>query len=195
MTRRTQLARALGLDGNPLRRRADRLGTATALGLSALFLICAPVLAVLAGRWTHEAGRAQQNAERAWHQVVAVTLEAGPSSSDQYAAQWADIGVLARWVAPSGQPRVGDVPAWGGIRAGESVQVWVNGSGWPTGPPLSARHLSTRVFGVAALMPTVLAVVLLCAGWLGRLLLTRSKLAAWESDWALVEPQWSRQQR
>ena len=44
-------------------------------------------------------------------------------------------------------------------------------------------------------MPTVLAVVLLCAGWLARRLLTRSKLAAWESDWALVEPQWSRQQR
>lgn len=195
MTRRTQLARALGLDGNPLRRRADRLGTAIALGLSALFLICAPVLAVLAGRWTHEAGHAQQHAERAWHQVVAVTLQAAPPSADQYAAQWAGIGVLARWVAPGGQQRVGEVPAWAGIRAGESVQVWVNGSGWPTGPPLSARQLSTQEFGVAALMPTVLAVVLLSIGWLARCLLSRSKLAAWESDWALVEPQWSRQQR
>ncbi len=195
MTRKTQLARALGLDRNPLRRRADRLGTAIALGLSALFLICAPVLAVLAGRWTHDAGQAQQRAERSWHQVVAVTLQAAPPSADQYAAQWEEIGVLARWVAPSGQQRVGEVPAWPGIRAGESVRVWVNGSGWPTGPPLSARQLSTRAFGVAALMPTVLAVVLLCTGWLARWLLTRSKIAAWETDWALVEPQWSKQQR
>ena len=195
MTRRTRLARALGLDGNPLRRRADHLGTAIALGLTALFLICAPVLAVLAGRWTQEAGQAQQHAERSWHQVVAITLQAAPPSADQYAAQWEDIGVLARWAAPAGRQRVGEVLAWPGIRAGAAVRVWVNGSGWPTGPPLSARQLSTRVFGVAALMPTVLAVVLLFAGWLARSLLTRSKLAAWESDWALVEPQWSRQQR
>ncbi len=195
MTRRTQLSRALGLDGNPLRRRADRLGTGLALGLWALFLICAPLLAVLAGRWTHEAGLAQQRAERNWRQVVAVTLQAAPPSADQYAAQWADIGVLAKWVTPSGVQRVGEVWAWPGIRAGTSVRVWLNGSGWPSGPPLSARQLSTRVLGVAALVPTVLAAVLLIIAWLARWLLIRSKLAAWESDWAVVEPQWSRQQR
>jgi hypothetical protein len=33
---------------------------------------------------------------------------------------------------------------------------------------------------------------LLFLAGLARWLLTRSKLAAWESDWALVEPQWSR---
>jgi hypothetical protein len=192
MTRRTRLSRALGLDGNPLRRRADRLEIVIAVGLSALFLICAPVLAVLAGRWTYEAGRAQQHAERAWHQVMAVTLQA-PPSADQYAAAWADIGVPARWVAPDGQRRVGEIAAWAGIRTGESVRVWVNGSGWPTGPPLSARQLSARVFGVVALVPTVLAMVLLGIGGLARWLLTRAQLAAWESDWALVEPQWSRQ--
>jgi hypothetical protein len=192
MARRAQLSRVLGLDGNPLRRRADRAGTAIALGLSALFLICAPVLAILAGRWTQDAGLAQQRAERTWHQVVAVTLQAAPASADQYAAQWADIGVLARWVTPSGRHRVGDVPAWAGIQAGQSVRVWVNGSGTPTGPPFSARQLSTRVLGVTALIPTALAVVLLFLAGLARWLMTRSKLAAWESDWALVEPQWSR---
>jgi hypothetical protein len=195
MTRRTKLSRALGLDGNPLRRRADRLGIGLALGLSALFLICAPLLAVLAGRWTYEAGLAQQRSEGHWRQVVAVTLQAAPASADQYVAQWADIGVLARWVTPSGVQRVGEVSAWPGIRAGTSVRVWLNGSGWPSAPPLSARQLRTRVVGVVALVPTVLAVALLIIAWLARWLLTRSKLAAWESDWALVEPQWSRQQR
>jgi hypothetical protein len=189
---KTQLSRALGLDGNPLRRRADRAWTAITLGLSAFFLICAPVLAILAGRWTHEAGLVQQRAERTWHQVVAVTLQAAPASADQYAAQWEDIGVLARWVAPDGRQRIGDVPAWAGIQADQSVRVWVNGSGTPTGPPLSARQLSTRVLGVATLIPTVLAVVVGFLAWLARWLLTRSKLAAWESDWALVEPHWSR---
>jgi hypothetical protein len=193
MTRKTQLSRALGLDNNPLRRRADRVGTAIALGLSALFLICAPVLAIVAGRWTHEAGMVQQRAERTWHQVVAVTLQAAPAAADQYAAQWEDVGVLARWVTPSGRQRIGDVPAWVGIEAGQPVRVWVNGSGTPTGPPLSARQLSTRSLGVATLIPTALAVVLVFVAWLARWLLTRSKLAAWENDWALVEPQWSGQ--
>jgi hypothetical protein len=193
MTLKIKLSRALGLDGNPLRRRADRVGTAIALGLSALFLICAPVLAILAGRWTHEAGLVQQHAERTWHQVVAVTLQAAPAAADQYAAQWEDVGVLARWVTPSGRQRIGDVPAWAGIQAGQPVRVWVDGSGTPTGPPLSARQLSSRILGVATLIPTILAVVLVFVAWLARWLLTRSKLAAWGSDWALVEPQWSRQ--
>jgi hypothetical protein len=56
MTRRTRLSRALGLDGNPLRRRADRLEIVIAVGLSALFLICAPVLG-LAGNGPEESVR------------------------------------------------------------------------------------------------------------------------------------------
>ena len=42
MKRRLRLTRALRLDGNPLRRGTDRIQTAVLLGLSALFLICAP---------------------------------------------------------------------------------------------------------------------------------------------------------
>jgi hypothetical protein len=192
MTRRQRLTRALGLDGNPLRRRADRLETIVLFGLSALFLICAPLLAVTAGQWTHQAGLAQQRAERGWRQVSAVALQSAPSA-DAYSAQWADLGVLAKWVAPGGIQRIGEVPASADIKAGQSIRVWVNGSGWLSGPPLSARQLSTRVIGVAVLMPAVLAVVLLAIGSLARWLLNRGKLAGWEADWALVEPQWTRQ--
>lgn len=192
MTRIQRLTRALGLDANPLRRGADRLETTVVFGLSALFLIGAPLLAVTAGQRIHQAGLAQQRAERGWHQVSAAALQSAPST-DAYSSQWADLGVLASWVAPSGIQRIGEVPASAGIKAGQSIRVWVNGSGWLSGPPLSARQLSIRVIAVAALMPAVLAVVLLAIGSLARWLLNRSKLAAWEADWALVEPQWTKQ--
>jgi hypothetical protein len=191
MNARLRLGRALGLDGNPLRRSADRLETAVGLGLSAIFLICAPLLAVLAGRWTHQAGLAEQRAQRAWHQVAAVALQSAPQSDEVYASAWDDVGVLARWAAPGGAGHVGEIIAAGGIRAGQQVRIWVDGSGRQTGPPLSARQLTTRAIGVAGLAPAVLAAAFLSIGWLTRWQLTRRKLAAWESDWTLVEPEWT----
>jgi hypothetical protein len=192
MNRRLRLARALGLDGNPLRRGTDRLQTAIVIGLCALFLISAPLLATAAGRRTHQAGLVQQRAEHAWHQVWAVALQSAPPA-DQYASQWAEIGVLARWVAPGGVKRVGEIPAPAGLAAGQSVRIWVNASGWQTGLPLSARQLTTRVIGVAVLAPLLLAVALLGIAWVAHWLLNRRKLADWEAAWTMVEPQWSRQ--
>jgi hypothetical protein len=72
----TRLARKLGLDGNPLRRRTDRAAACFAALLLAMFLIGAPVLSVTAIGW---AGRtsATGQAARSWHQVSAVLPEPG----------------------------------------------------------------------------------------------------------------------
>jgi hypothetical protein len=187
-----RLAVALGLGGNPLRRGTDRLAAAIVLALSTVFAVCAPILAVTAARLTHQDGLAQQRAERSWHQVSAVALQPA-AAADQYADQWEDLGVLARWVGPDGIKRVGEVPAPAGLAAGQQVRIWVDGSGAQTPPPLSARQLRTRVTGVAALMVTVLAAVLLLLGRLAHWLLDRRRLADWEAAWALVEPQWNKQ--
>ncbi len=101
--------------------------------------------------------------------------------------------MLARWVAPGGSKRAGEILAPAGLAAGQSVRIWVNASGWQTGLPLSARQLTTRVIGVAVLASLLLAVALLGIAWLVRWLLNRRKLADWEAAWTLVEPQWSRQ--
>ena len=76
--RRAGLARHLVLDHNPLRRRADRLETCIMAGLLAAFLAGAPLIAVVAGGWAHAAGLRQQRAQRSWHQVPAVLLQAAP---------------------------------------------------------------------------------------------------------------------
>ena len=58
----TWLARKLGLDGNPLRRRTDKIAAWAAALLLAVFLIGAPLLSVAAIGWAGRAGAAGQRA-------------------------------------------------------------------------------------------------------------------------------------
>jgi hypothetical protein len=62
----TRLARRLGVDGNPLRRRTDKIAACLAALLIALFLIGAPLLSVTAARWASHAAATRQEAARSW---------------------------------------------------------------------------------------------------------------------------------
>jgi hypothetical protein len=53
---RTRLARALGLDGNPLCRASDRAEAWIRAGLIAVFLIVGPLAALGVGAWAYHAG-------------------------------------------------------------------------------------------------------------------------------------------
>jgi hypothetical protein len=72
-----RLARRLGLDRNPLRRRTDKVAICLAV-LLAVFVIGAPVLSVAAARRVGRAAAAGQRAARSWRQVPAVLLHATP---------------------------------------------------------------------------------------------------------------------
>jgi hypothetical protein len=39
-------------------------------------------------------------------------------------------------------------------------------------------------------MPGVLALLLVLAGWIMRMILNRRRLADWENEWTAVEPRW-----
>ena len=52
----TRLARALGLDRNPLRRATDRAEAWIRVGLLAVFLIAGPMAALDAGDWAYHEG-------------------------------------------------------------------------------------------------------------------------------------------
>jgi len=92
------LARRLGLDGNPLRRRTDRAAAWAAALLLAVFLIGAPLLSVAAIGWAGRAGAADQPAERSWRQVPAVLLEAPQAPAREMVGY---SRVRARWTAPA----------------------------------------------------------------------------------------------
>jgi hypothetical protein len=61
----------LGWDGNPLRRRIDRVEAAMVAGLIAVFLISAPMLAAATGHWIASAGMREQRTEVAWRLCLA----------------------------------------------------------------------------------------------------------------------------
>jgi len=187
-----RLAIWLGLDGNPLRRRTDRIEIAVRLALLLVFLSCGPLLAGLTGSWAQAAGVHELRQQQSWHQVQAVLLRPTPMPYYAYGSMttyWAP----GRWLAPSGAVRRGEVPAPAGVTAGESVPIWVNGTGRLTGrPPLTTRAVTLHV--VLAELATLagLAIALLLLAGLIRWRLNRHRLADWAIEWAAFGPRWTR---
>ena|SRR5215831_159608 len=187
------LIRRLGLDGNPLRRRTDKIAGGLAALLLAVFLISAPLLSVAAAGWAGRAGAAGQQAARSWHHVPAVLLQAAPPSTGSRVLgyHW----VRARWIAPDGRARTGQIPVSASLAAGRTVRLWVNAAGSPVNAPLNHRSVVT-LQAIAALAATVaLGIAVLCLAWAGRWLLDRRRLASWEAAWAVTGPQWTRRFR
>jgi hypothetical protein len=190
--RRAGLARHLALDHNPLRRRADRLETCIMAGLLAAFLAGAPLIVIAAGSWAHSGDLRQQRAQRSWHQVPAVLLQAAPRQAAfrhwSSPADW----VRARWTPPGGHAHIGEVPAPPGSRAGSTVHVWADNSGPVAGLPLTQDVITARVIAAGLLALAGQAIVMLGLARAARWLLDRRRLAAWEAAWTSTGPQWTR---
>jgi hypothetical protein len=152
-----RLARALGLDRNPLRRATDRAEAWIRVGLLAAFLIVGPMAALGAGHWAGHAG------------TTAARVPAAPAHRVQPAA-------LQRVTVRTDLPGAGQGGrAWAGTRRDGT------GSAARAGPALAA------VMTLAGLALALLAVLRLTLAFL-----SRRRLAAWETAWSRVGPQWSK---
>src|SRR6516225_5405730 len=188
--RASRLARTLGLDGNPLRRRTDKIAAFLGVLLVAAFLIGAPVVARAAIGWVSRVAAAEQQAMRSWHQVPAVVQKAAPAP-----AAWEVSWVPARWTAPGGRPRTGRIPVSDAVAAGQTIRLWVDAAGTPTGPPPGQAPVELDDVATAAVAVVALGIVLLCLMGAGRFVLDRRRLAGWEAAWADVGPQWTKRFR
>lgn len=186
------MTRRLGLDHNPLRRRSDVIEAWLLPAVIAVFLALGPVVVVAAGAWAHAQNAAVQQAQRSWHRVPAVLLQAvpGPVMSDNGANSWTT-WTPARWNA-GGRPHVGQVPAVSGTSAGSTVPVWLDRAGHVQAPPLTAGQVRDRAMLAAVVGLTGLAVILAGLALVSRRLLDRRRLAGWETAWLSVGPHWSR---
>ena len=182
-----RVLRGRRLDRNPLRRRSDRVETAVLGVLLAIFLAAAPFAAHAAGSWAWATFAREAQAQQAKvHQVPATLLAAAPIWTSTTAPD-----VVARWRAPDGQARTGEVFVPAGAAAGSTILVWINRAGQLADPPLGTSQLATRAQLAAYGAAGSLAVVLIAAGWLARRSLDRRRLAAWDSDWLANGPRWS----
>jgi hypothetical protein len=183
-----RLVRGLRLDRNPLRRGSDRAETAMLGILLAAFLAGAPFTAHAAGSWTYAASfREAQAQQAALHQVRATLLQA--------AAAWTisagGAEAQARWQAPDGQLRTGQVFVPSGAPAGSTVMVWTNQAGQLTDSPLQHSQVTGRAVIARVLAVGALAVTLMIVGLAGRWALDRRRLTAWDAEWLATEPRWS----
>ena len=186
------MARRLGFDHNPLRRRSDLIDGWLLPAAIAAFVALGPLVAGAAGLWVHADNAAAQRVQRSWHEVRAVLLQPvpGPAMSDNGANSWL-VWTSARWTA-DGRPQVGDVPALAGTSEDAVVSVWLNRAGQVQVPPLTAGGARDRIVVAALFALAGLAVLLMVLAVLARWLLDRRRLAGWEAAWQSVGPQWSR---
>src|SRR5215469_4599406 len=187
-TRLDRLARGLRLDRNPLRRGSDRAETAMLGALLVGFLAGAPFAANAAGSWTYATyAREAQAQQAALHQAPATLLQAAmPWSISEGGAE-----AKARWKAPDGQVRTGQIFVTGVAPAGSTVMVWVNQAGQLTDSPLQHSQVTGRTIMAQVLAVAGLAVTLTIVGWAARWTLDRHRLAAWDAEWLTTEPRWS----
>jgi hypothetical protein len=187
----TRLTRALGSDHNPMRRGADLMAAWLAPAALAVFLVLGPLVAVGAIAAAHAGNGAATRAGRQLHPVPAVLLRSvpGPMFTDGGANSWLT-WTPARWTA-GGQAHAGLIPAVSGTSAGATVPVWLDRSGHVRTPPLTPAQAGNRVVIAAAAALAVLAMVVAGLGLLGRSVLDRRRIAAWEAEWRQVAPRWS----
>jgi hypothetical protein len=148
----TRLARALGLDRNPLRRATARGEAGIRAGLLAVFLIAGPPVALDAGQWAYHAGTTGARVQAAQtHRVNALVLRPARTATER-----------------------------AGADGGSQVSVRARREGAAT----SARPGEVMTLALMAL-------ALLAALRLTLAFVSRRRLAAWETAWSRVEPQWT----
>ncbi len=181
-----------GWDGNPLRRRIDRLEGTMVATLIVVFLVAAPALTGMAGHWARNAGLRQQHAELAWR-LVPATVDRG-AAARQGDPQWPaeTVWTMARWTAPDGRPRQGWIPVRPGTSPGSGTRVWVSRSGTPTGLPLRRAQADEWMAVCEVVTVPGLLFVFLLAGRAGQWMLRRRRLGGWDEAWQAVGPQWTR---
>jgi hypothetical protein len=190
-TKWVKLSRRLGLDGNPLRRPADKIEAWLAPVAIAVFLALCPVVGMGMSAWAHADNAAAQHGAQSWHSVRAVLLQAapGPAEYDGGANTWT-VWVRAQWTV-GGLQVTGKVPVPAGSPAGSTQIVWLNRAGAVQVPPASAGQVAGLADTATAVGLTALGVLLAGLTWLIRRALDRRRLARWESAWLTVGPRWS----
>lgn len=179
-------------DRNPLRRRADRLEFAALAALLTIFLVGAPLIALVVGRWAYAgADRAARSQNASWRPVTAVIKQGVPKAAFSPYGAAGFAAVPAVWTAPDGARRTGKITAATGTPPGTTITIWTDRSGALTGPPLQPPQVADQAALAGTMAVIGFAGTLIVVGVLVRRALDRRRLAAWDSAWDATGPLWS----
>jgi hypothetical protein len=188
-----KLARRMGCDGNPMRRRSDRVEAWLLPGAIATFFALCPVVAYGTSSVIHHENARAVQAAKSWQRVDAMLLRSapGPQQTDNGANAWF-VETMARWTF-DGRQYTGDVPVLSNARAGAIVPILLNKQGQVEAPPLPQSQISN--LDVEAILFALMLLALAVTG-LTRLIhraLDRRRFAGWDSAWMEVAPRWRSQ--
>jgi hypothetical protein len=188
-----RLARSVGIDGNALRRRTDRVEAWLTLALAMAVLLGAPFLIWWSGAAAYRGAAAGAEIEQQRRFPVEAVLLS--DAADWYYA-YGEGGsphapaVTARWTAPDGTRRTGRVVPQAPGAAGTVTTIWTDRHGNPRGPR-PQRSPSAAAVGAGGITALGIGCALACVLLLIRRCLNRLRMAGWERDWMRVEPRWS----
>lgn len=159
---------------NPLLRRADRIEALVMLVALIASLVAIPVAGVVGGVTYGARDRLYTQEAHERHTVMATVTD----------ARVEDMGITvvqAKWPVAAGQ-RTGALQLSDQVKAGESVEIWVDKDGNPVVPPTPAWLAVGEALGMAAV--TLLAVGVGMAALVAavRSRLDRARDAAWERE-------------
>ncbi|MEU0027162.1 DUF3592 domain-containing protein [Streptomyces sp. NPDC006335] len=179
---------------NPLRRRSDVVEAWTVLAVAVLVLLGAPLVGAVVGRWAHDDARAvaaEQRSER--HRVRAEVVGRVPDSTPTVqGSRERSYRVTVRWTEAGGAARTATARVPAGTDEGEKVDVWFDSRGRSVTPPPDGTAIWQHTLVMGACGAGATMAVILLGHSLVRGVAARHRLAEWERDWALTEPQWTR---
>ncbi|MFH8341976.1 hypothetical protein [Streptomyces sp. AM6-12] len=174
---------------NPLRRRADVVEGWVVLGVWLLTLLAGVLAGLMAARSVAQ-GLARERAD--WRPVVAHVVAGAPEASAGHRhvrggdRGWAEV----RWRVADGSVHTGRVRAVPDV--GTRVTVWTDARGHLVGSPVTPGQAAFRADLIGALAGVGAALVPFTGGSLLRARLERRRMAAWDTEWARLGPQWGR---
>ncbi len=192
-----RLVRLLRPGSNPLARGVDRVEAAVVKLAVLLALVLVPVMLTI-GSLTSD-GLAQDAARQAAarHEAVAVLTKDAPATSLSGRGEDADgkSKAPAQWRAPDGTTHTGLVEADDGLKTGAKVSVWLDRSGRPADPPLSAVDIvaASALVVVFGWLAAVGALAALCVGL--HHMFDRRRYRTWDIEWTRGEPDWHERSR
>ena len=148
-------------------------------------------LRVLARRWRPDSNPLRRTADRVEAAVMVLLIATFLTGAPLAALTPGQPLVPARWTAPDGTSRTGQVHAPANAVAGSTVPVWIDRSGRPVPSPLQRSDVVDGIVLAASLAAGAVAVVLAVLGFLVRWVLDRRRLAAWDARWAVTGPHWT----
>jgi hypothetical protein len=137
------------------------------------------------------AQRVQQSQRAGWRQVPAVLTASAPRANGSGFTGDQIAQVNARWTAPDGARRAGQVLADPGARAGSRVLVWVDAHGQLTGRPLLDHQVTEQALLAAVATAALVGMTLAGAGALARRMVDARRMADWDAEWREMGPRWS----